>query len=85
MKLKIRTLPLQTLGVSLLLTVVGCGIIPSVGPDYEKPPETPVPAEWSAKVNGEQKVSEAEQLATWWKLLADPKLDALIEKILGDE
>jgi multidrug efflux system outer membrane protein len=69
------------ISVIIIGAATGCGILPSVGPDYEAP-QMEVPSEWSSKVQGDQKFQDATQLATWWKVLGDEKLNWLIEQSL---
>lgn len=54
--------------------LAGC----SVGPNYH-PPKPAVPAAWSDAAGGVTTNRDA-QLAQWWKTLADPQLDSLIER-----
>ncbi len=68
--------------VLLLATICGgC----AVGPNY-RTPETPAPAVWSAPDAGTPttqpcwSTTEPTDLATWWKSLNDPMLDALIAR-----
>ena len=37
----------------LLVTLTGCGVLPSVGPDYEEP-KMQLPENWTSKVEGEE-------------------------------
>ena len=52
--------------------IAGC----AVGPDYT-PPETPVPASWHAPAEGGEKGGPVD-LAKWWEVFGDEKLNALI-------
>lgn len=54
--------------------LAGC----SVGPNYH-PPQPAVPDAWSDAAAGVTTNRDA-QLARWWKTLADPELDSLIER-----
>ncbi len=54
--------------------LAGC----SVGPNYH-PPKPAVPTAWSAAGAGVNTNRDV-QLAQWWKTLADPELDSLIER-----
>lgn len=54
--------------------LAGC----SVGPNYH-PPKPAVPDAWSDAAAGVTTNRDA-QLARWWKTLADPELDSLIER-----
>ena len=54
--------------------LAGC----SVGPNYH-PPKAAVPAAWPDAAAGVTTNRDA-QLAHWWKTLADPELDSLIER-----
>ena len=65
----------------LLVALTGCGVLPSVGPDYEEP-KMQLPENWTSKVEGEDKIQSAIELATWWKSLGDEKLNWLVEQSL---
>ena len=75
------TVQRKVIGGFLLAASTGCGILPSVGPDY-KAPEMAMPSEWSSKVSGDPKVEQAPELATWWRKLRDDRLNKLIERSL---
>ncbi len=67
----LRPTRLSLLLVSLLLA--GCA---ALGPEYQAP-ALPLPATWS-----QHAAQPAEDLAEWWKRLADPTLDQLIAQAL---
>ncbi len=60
--------------VWLPVLLAGC----SVGPNYH-PPRPAVPPAWSDAAAGGNTHRDA-QLAHWWKTLADPELDSLIDR-----
>lgn len=62
------------LGFGVLAALAGCG----VGPNYH-PPKTVVPDQWAALSPGVTARRDA-ALTEWWKTLADPALDSLIER-----
>ncbi len=57
----------------IALTLNGCTL---VGPDFEKPQDVPLPADWSP----EAKEETIRDVSTWWKLFNDPVLDTLITR-----
>lgn len=56
----------------------GCTQLPAVGPDYQ-PPGLVLPKQWTAPPVAEP----ARELARWWRQLADPVLDGLIDEALA--
>jgi NodT family efflux transporter outer membrane factor (OMF) lipoprotein len=76
-KTSIRLL-LSTVVLFLIIFFSGCL---SVGPDYVRP-DTTVYNQWHTqiKVDNQNKETNAETLAEWWKTLNDPKLTGLIER-----
>jgi outer membrane protein, multidrug efflux system len=70
-----------SLSLSLLVLLVsGCGILPSVGPDYEGPPEMNVPESWQNSSESPAKLENANH--KWWAVLEDEALNAIITKAL---
>ena len=59
--------------VSVGLALAGCTV---VGPDFEKPEDGPLPADWSPEETDET----IRDVSSWWKLFNDPVLDTLITK-----
>ncbi len=59
--------------VSVGLALAGCTV---VGPDFEKPEDGPLPADWSP----EETDKTIRDVSSWWKLFDDPVLDTLITK-----
>ena len=59
--------------VSVALALAGCTV---VGPDFEKPEDGPLPADWSPEETDET----TRDVSSWWKLFNDPVLDTLITK-----
>ena len=80
-KLKLFIFQHAPISLALTITLAGCGIVPSVGPDYQEP-KMQLPENWEAKVDGDQKIQSAIELATWWKTLGDEKLNWLVEQSL---
>ena len=68
-----RTL-ISTLGAAL----IGCGCA-AVGPDYVRP-ETGLPPSYGALGSGTARSTLMQ--AQWWRLYADPRLDALVDSAL---
>lgn len=73
-----------TLALSLVLLAGGC----SVGPSYTAPQPT-APTAWNAIESGavatgvpSQPQPTSPDLASWWKVFADPTLDSLVERAL---
>lgn len=54
----------------------------AVGPDYRKPAPLPPVQQRLGEVSGPA-LSDAALPDTWWRLFADPRLDALVEKALA--
>lgn len=67
--------PLHVMATSCLL--IGCT---SVGPDYQTPSAS-VQTSWQESGDARVK-SDAEELREWWRVLADPVLDRLIDRAL---
>ncbi len=61
--------------VLLSLGLVAC----TVGPVYEEP-EVEMPAAWDASMRADLERADEEALTTWWTLLGDPVLTALVEE-----
>jgi len=72
--LRTRTAPL-----GVVVALAGC----AVGPNYS-PPETPLPAAWTA-APGNDRVTQAQpqDLSQWWTVLSDPILSNLIGEALA--
>ena len=59
-------------------TLSGCGWIPSVGPDYERPADPTVPG-WILDESGKKLFSlSTENRTAWWSQFKDPVLDNII-------
>lgn len=57
----------------------------AVGPDY-RPPQVPVPDEWRSQPSAglENEGPESPTLASWWTVLDDPTLNALVDRALAE-
>jgi multidrug efflux system outer membrane protein len=67
--------------VGLMLTLAGC----AVGPDYQKPDQEKIPANWS--VQAPWRVSEpgdAHAKGAWWERFGDPVLSQLMQQALAN-
>ena len=66
--------------IPLTLLLTACSMIPSVGPDYERP-EDPKVEKWESTNNHEGLFgTAADATSKWWAQLEDPILNSLIEK-----
>jgi len=69
----VNALRVAMIAVTLVL-ILGC----KTGPDYKKP-DVSVPGNWSEPLaNGEK--PDSAQLASWWKVFADPLLESLVTR-----
>ena len=57
----------------------GCGIVPSVGPDYERP-DMKLSQDWENNTNASAAQPTEEEFVRWWSKFQDPQLDALIKQ-----
>lgn len=76
-------LQLSRLALVLMLSAAraGCSLL-QVGPDYQQPALS-LPGKWfQANDTALPAPAKVAELAEWWKQLADPQLDALIERAL---
>lgn len=66
--------------LTLPLALNACSLIPSVGPDYERPSDPKV-AEWIMDESGKKLFSiSADARTKWWETFQDPALNELIKK-----
>jgi NodT family efflux transporter outer membrane factor (OMF) lipoprotein len=73
MKSTLRLLLLSIAGCSF-----GCGVLPSVGPDYKGPPQVKLPESWQSSADSAPKLSDATK--NWWQVLEDESLNKLVCK-----
>ncbi|NTV14906.1 MAG: efflux transporter outer membrane subunit [Desulfobulbaceae bacterium] len=67
------------LGWVAALLLTGCA---PVGPTYQ-PPQPELPAAWSAPVAGIAMPTADPELAHWWTLFNDPRLDSLLKRAVA--
>jgi multidrug efflux system outer membrane protein len=68
--------------IVLIAIFSGCSLIPSVGPDYERPAD-PTVAGWILDENGQKLFSTSmDSRAAWWKKFNDPVLDDIVKKAI---
>jgi len=66
----------------IVLLLTGCGVLPSVGPDYEAPPQMGLPEKWKNDSPHPDRLGEELKVHSWWKVLADENLNLLISKAI---